>query len=145
MTIHTYIHNIRNLVQFPESTFYSIYVRICVCCDSSTCTEHRHDYIYIRSSSAELPEGKQQLLGVLAIEFSDELISLQNVDLCENSSIDADSASLPTVSTGGDASQRSEIFSRGNCACGIEVDTPPPRKTWRNVEKRILSTLPDHV
>ena len=44
--------------------------------------------------------------------------------------VDADSESLPTASTGGDESQQSEIFSRGNRACGSKVGTLPPRKTW---------------
>ena len=44
--------------------------------------------------------------------------------------VDADSASLPTASTGGDALQESETVSRGNRACGSKVGAPPPRKTW---------------
>ena len=44
--------------------------------------------------------------------------------------VDADSASMPTASTGGDAPQQSEIVSRGNRDCGSKVGTPPPRKTW---------------
>ena len=45
--------------------------------------------------------------------------------------VDADSASMPTTSTGGDAPQQSEIISRGNHrACGNKVGTPLPRKTW---------------
>ena len=44
--------------------------------------------------------------------------------------VDADSGSLPIASTGGDATQQSEIVSRGNRACGSRVGTPPPRKTW---------------
>ena len=43
--------------------------------------------------------------------------------------VDADGASLPTVSNGGDASQQSEIVSRGNRACGSKVGTPP-QETW---------------
>jgi len=43
--------------------------------------------------------------------------------------VDADSASVPAVSTGGDASQQREIGSRGNRACGRKVGTPP-RKAW---------------
>ena len=35
--------------------------------------------------------------------------------------LDADSASVPTASNGGDASQQREIISRGNRACGSKV------------------------
>ena len=44
--------------------------------------------------------------------------------------VDADSASLPTASTGGDAPQESDIVSRDTRACGSKVGTPPPWKTW---------------
>ena len=44
--------------------------------------------------------------------------------------VDADGASLPTASNGGDAPQQSEIVSRGNRACGRKVEASPPRKTW---------------
>ena len=44
--------------------------------------------------------------------------------------VDADSASLPITSTGGDAPQQSQIVSRGNRACVRKFGTPPPRKTW---------------
>ena len=43
--------------------------------------------------------------------------------------VDADSASLPTASTGGNEPQQGEIVSRGNGACGSKVGTPPSRKT----------------
>ena len=44
--------------------------------------------------------------------------------------VDADSVSLPTASTGGDAPQH-VIVSRGNHrTCGSRVGIPPPRKTW---------------
>ena len=43
--------------------------------------------------------------------------------------VDADSASLPTASTGGDEPQQSEFVSRGNRACGSKVGASPPRKT----------------
>ena len=42
---------------------------------------------------------------------------------------DADSASVPAASAGGDASQLREIVSRGNRAYGSKVGTPP-RKAW---------------
>ena len=45
--------------------------------------------------------------------------------------VGTDSASLPTVLTGGVAPQQSEIVSRGSRACGSKVGAqPPPRKTW---------------
>ena len=37
--------------------------------------------------------------------------------------IDANSASVPTASVGGDASQQREIVPRGNHACGSKVGT----------------------
>ena len=43
--------------------------------------------------------------------------------------LDADSATVPAASTGGDASQQREIVSRGNRACGSKVGTTPG-KAW---------------
>ena len=52
--------------------------------------------------------------------------------------VDADSATVPAASTGGDAPQKREIVSRGNRACGSKVGTLP-RKAW------IVKSLVGHM
>ena len=73
------------------------------------------------------------VLGVLAVQCSHES-SVPSWHRLMRELVDADSASLPTASTGGDVPKQSEIVSRGNRACGSKGVCP---NVTRRTKERI--------